>query len=472
MLYRWLLNYDRDNPAFNEMYRVAKISMIALVAISCVSFDWPMRCVVLIAAVTLGSDWKYTQFKNGFGDLAIFANVHLLLAVAALGGSRGLIIPGFIDSLTGASLAYLLLTCALSAVCFDAASRFGWMQKHLVSQRTIAWSMTLKGFCVALTIMCFGVHDFEFLSVALVTVALSVLVVTELSLAIRRQAELHVWIAIGIVLAISGFLFKEKAISFGIGMSQFVLLGIGVGSLCITALSSHYQKLRVFDSPLNLIGHSMPAVVAGLAVVREFTDLFSASSTTLNALALMMAAGIYFHQAYATQLHRFFVAGTVIANVGLVFLWSSLGWMAAELYLVPVGLSLLALVELMKDRLPAASHNPLRYIAVLTIMCSPLFEILSGSWVHMLSLMLLSVTVILIAIGLRLRSLVYAGSAFLATDLIAMVIRSVDHNLTLLWIGGVVLGIAVIVLAAFCENHRDKLLSRIRILSAELATWN
>jgi hypothetical protein len=222
---------------------------------------------------------------------------------------------------------------------------------------------------------------------------------------------------------------------------------------------------------MKLVGNAMPAVVAMFAVVREFSNTFS-SSTSLGALALMIAAGVYFHQAYLTERRGFFVAGIAIANVGLFFLWRSLGWMAAELYMVPFGLSVLGLVELLKDKLPTASHNPLRYFAVLTIMCSPLFEVLGGSWLHMFSLMLLSVVVILAAIGLRLRSLVYAGTAFLSVDLIAMVIRSTIHNLNLLWICGVVLGVAVIGLAAFCENHRDKLLARIRVLSAELATWN
>ncbi len=101
-----------------------------------------------------------------------------------------------------------------------------------------------------------------------------------------------------------------------------------------------------------------------------------------------------------------------------------------------------------------------------------MFEVIGGSWIHMLVLMIISVLVIFVAIGFRLRALVYAGSACLLVDLVAMVVRSTVHNQNLLWIVGVVFGIFVIALAAFCENHREKLLSRIRVLSAELATWN
>ncbi len=126
----------------------------------------------------------------------------------------------------------------------------------------------------------------------------------------------------------------------------------------------------------------------------------------------------------------------------------------------------------MKEELPKRAHSPLRYIAVLMVLCSPLFEVLGGSWIHILSLMVLSVLVILIAIGLRIRSFMFAGTAFLLVDLVAMVIRSTIQNVNFLWVGGVMLGITVIALAAFCENHRDKLLSRIRIVSEELATWS
>jgi hypothetical protein len=127
---------------------------------------------------------------------------------------------------------------------------------------------------------------------------------------------------------------------------------------------------------------------------------------------------------------------------------------------------------MMQKELPAAAHSPLHYIGLLTVLCSPLPEVIGGSWIHIFALMVLSVGVILASIGLRMRSLMYAGTAFLLTDLVAMVIRSTVNNANLLWICGVVLGIGVITLAAFCENHREKLLARIRFLSAELATWN
>jgi hypothetical protein len=65
----------------------------------------------------------------------------------------------------------------------------------------------------------------------------------------------------------------------------------------------------------------------------------------------------------------------------------------------------------------------------------------------------------------------YTGTAFILADLAGMIFRATEDRMSLLWIGGLGLGIAVIALAAICENHRDRVLARIRSLSAALATW-
>lgn len=472
LFYSYLKKHRDNHPALDAMLSIANVSMFGLVAASCLSFDWAMRGVFLIAAATSWRPaWRSGQKNKSRGDLAIFANVQLLLGIAALGGCHGLIVPGILKITSGETVANLLLITSISVIVFDLLPKFIWTRSNLMTERTAVWSSVLRCGLVWLAFMCFTTIRFSAFGIVLVTIGLAVWAIAEIWQAIQQQAENRVWTACIIALVATGFLHNEHVISFGIGLSQFVLLGIGIAALGLTALAQKHESLRAFDRPMQLAGNTMPAVVAVFAVVREFSNAFS-SSTSLGALALMIAAGVYFHQAYLTKRHGFFVAGIAITNVGLFFLWRSLGWMAAELHMVPFGLSVLGLVELLKDKLPAASHNPLRYFAVLTIMCSPLFEVLGGSWLHMFSLMLLSVVMILAAIGLRLRSLVYAGTAFLSVDLIAMVIRSTIHNLNLLWICGVVLGVAVIGLAAFCENHRDKLLARIRIVSAELATWN
>ena len=72
---------------------------------------------------------------------------------------------------------------------------------------------------------------------------------------------------------------------------------------------------------------------------------------------------------------------------------------------------------------------------------------------------------------MRLRPLMYAGAAFLIAYLIGMVVcGGVDHP-NVLWIAGIGFGAAVVALGAYCEHHREKLLQRMRALSAQLEQW-
>jgi hypothetical protein len=65
----------------------------------------------------------------------------------------------------------------------------------------------------------------------------------------------------------------------------------------------------------------------------------------------------------------------------------------------------------------------------------------------------------------------YTGTAFLAADLVIMLVRGSIDRPNLLWIAGILVGAAVVGLAAFCENHRERLLQRLRGLAAELEHW-
>jgi hypothetical protein len=52
-----------------------------------------------------------------------------------------------------------------------------------------------------------------------------------------------------------------------------------------------------------------------------------------------------------------------------------------------------------------------------------------------------------------------------------MVVRGSIDRPGLLWFAGIVVGAAVISLAAYCERHREQLLQKLRLMAAELETW-
>lgn len=460
-----IVRRDALSPAFIGMQKTGHFWLGCLMAVACLSFDWPMRIVAGVSLVTLIAVSKRGLSLTSRTNVAILASVNAMLCAAAAGGCKGWVFLNAANLLNGHSLSLLFMTGSLCVILFEIPNRM------IELERACRWTSALRWGSIPL--IAYSIFDgrFDGVSIIVTSIGFVVLCIAEATQAIRQKGELRVWTMIAYIGALVGFLFSHDVITVGAGISQIVMLTLSVVALIISEGHRRYERLAVFRRPMLIIGLALPVVIACLAMLREF-GVWHSSSKAINALAMLMAAGIYFHQAIIMGRQKFFFPGLVICNAGLFLLWQKLGWNAPELYMVPVGISILGITEVMKKEIPGNARTPLQYVGLLTILCSPVLQVLGGSWAHILSLMLLSVIVILFAIGLRIRALVYTGTAFLMMDLVAMVIRSTIHNLNLLWVCGVVLGVAVIALAAFCENHREKLLARIRLVSAELATWN
>ena len=52
-----------------------------------------------------------------------------------------------------------------------------------------------------------------------------------------------------------------------------------------------------------------------------------------------------------------------------------------------------------------------------------------------------------------------------------MVVQGSLEQTEVLWITGIALGTLVVGLGAYCENHRERLLQRVRWLTATLRAW-
>jgi hypothetical protein len=325
---------------------------------------------------------------------------------------------------------------------------------------------------------CFGlVVSFKFLpqGLSLINVLLAVGVFTWLAAdqilqAFRSQDEAHVWAAEGIALGTVGYLVLFDVIRLGSGLSMYAVLLTGWSAWIIGHLARAHGSWRVLSGPMFLTGYALPAVTVGLGIVRHFSTPDSLW-LGMTSLALLFAASFYFWRAIEEQRHAWMLSAAGILNVALALLWRELHWHDPQLFAIPLGISILALVQWLKEEIPQKAHDPLRYLGALVILVSPVFHIVGGSWVHLLTLMIASVAVTLTAMGLRIRALMYTGTGFLIGDLVAMVVRGSIDNPTLLWIAGILVGLAVISLAAYCEKNREQVLERLRIMAAKLETW-
>jgi len=291
----------------------------------------------------------------------------------------------------------------------------------------------------------------------------------ELITACRQRREERVWIAAAIVLAAVAYFAYFHIVTLGHGTAMFVVLGVGFLVWLLGEWARGRRSLGILTRPLQWTALVIPALVVGIGIYRHlFTQPVWLGA---NSLALLLAAGFYFWRGLERHSKPFIIVSAVILNIALTFLWRELDCTDPQFFMIPIGISILAFVQLLKQEIPEKFHDPLRYLGALVILVSPTFHIVGGSWLHLFSLMLASVAIVLVAIGLRVRALMYTGTAFLIADLVAMIVRGSIDNPNVLWISGLTLGAAVIALAAVCERNREDLLDRMRVLSEGLRRW-
>jgi hypothetical protein len=325
----------------------------------------------------------------------------------------------------------------------------------------------LAGVAMCCSVLRAELDPFDFL---LAVGSFLLLILVQIHIACRTQDPARVWAAEVIAALAVAYLVYFRVIACGRGVSMFAVLAAG---LCLWLLSRWARRrtaTSIMAGPFEQTATLLPLVTVGIGVYRHVA--YAAPTWLgLNSLAILLAAGFYFWRAVEVRDKRWLVLAAAIMNVALALLWRELKWSDPQFYMIPIGTTVLALVQLLKAELPAGSHDALRYAGALAILTSPTSHIVEGSWLHMLTLMLASVALVQVAIGLRVRALVYTGAAFLAADLAAMLVRGAVGNPHYLWIVGMLLGGAVVVLGAVCEEHRERLLQRLRLVAAELQSW-
>jgi hypothetical protein len=165
-------------------------------------------------------------------------------------------------------------------------------------------------------------------------------------------------------------------------------------------------------------------------------------------------------------------ASVVAFNAALLLVWQGTGAGEPQYYVIPAGLSLLALLRVFRASIEEETYERLRALAVTGIYVAgawkPLMFSDGGS---MLLCVVLCVVGVSAGIALRIRSYVYLGTAFLVTCIAANLVRfgMRDHRIaaaSLFMLGLLVIG-SMVMLSAY----RAALLQRYVRVRALLATW-
>ena len=306
-----------------------------------------------------------------------------------------------------------------------------------------------------------------------VALAITVFALTALSefiAACRTGIEARVWTGEALVAAGALYLLHFGVFAVHHGAAMFTLLGLAIGMKALKECAGRVPGLAVLGRPFGATAFVLPMVAVLVGVARHF--LAPVDWLGANSLAILLAAAFYFWRAIEERRNALHVLAAVILNVALALLWRDLTWSDPQFFLVPIGITIMALVELLSREIPSRFRDPLRYLGALVILVSPTLHLVGESWVPMLTLMIASTAIILLAIGLRVRALLYTGTAFLFADLAAILVRGSLDNANLLWLAGLLLGGGIVALGAYCEKHREDLIDRMHLLASSLKTWN
>ncbi len=434
--------------------------------------DWYILAAAAIAASTLGY-LRPTRRLAEVAGWAVLAHVLSFYVVELALGNHGWIFS--VSPMTWLrSVPYILPLVVGGVALFDLVL-FERPWRTASPELVDSWSAVLRlAFALGIVVSLVG-GQLVPLEIALIAASIVVMAAVEICVSVRLQSVQRLWMGLlHCVLAIT-FLIAQHVLVIGAGIGQLVLLSVALAALTLWRYIAEHPRFGFAAETCQRIGLILPGCVALWGVHASFFDTVGGfavgAHSAVSTLAMLSAAAIYFYHGTATGQRQYVLLALAVLNVALALAWRAFQWYDLQLYLVPLGVSVIALVELMRKEIPASAHDTLRYVGALTILVSPMLEILSGSWWHLLSLLVLCVCVVLASIGLRLRALMFTGSAFLLIDLVAMVIHSSLDHPQVLWVAGLGIGAGVIALAAICENQREHLLARIRLLSAELATW-
>jgi hypothetical protein len=331
--------------------------------------------------------------------------------------------------------------------------------------------MGLGAVAIVTGLSALGVDDPTAWQISLSLLAPVVVAIAYLFGAWRDQIEIRVWNAMSLVGVILAYLFHWHLLRVDGQIAMFALLGTGVVAWSVGKALVGRGRLAIFSRPLVDAGYRLPALNLAVALFKQAT-VAEPSWLGPGTLALFLTAGFYFWRGVEERRPLAVLFAALVANVSLFLVWHELRITNPQCYMIPLGATVLLLTETLRREIPESVRDPLRYLGAIVVLVSPTFEMFDGSWLPFLTLMVVSVLVLLMAIGLRVRALMYAGAGFLAADLAGMVVRGcVDHP-QLLWVAGLGIGTSVVVLGAVCELKRETLLARVRALSAVLETWN
>lgn len=257
-------------------------------------------------------------------------------------------------------------------------------------------------------------------------------------------AALYAWLRVRVNL-LGGFDNPDAAVALG---TAFVL------SLAQAVIKGDLA------TPLSRIAFALPAVL-----------LFTTARADVPAPAFA-AAGLYALLYWLRKSHVAAYAAVALVNVALFASLRAHGQSDAQLYGIPVGLSLLVAAQISRGDLARGQLSMLRGLGCLVLYAGTAVQMFQFDGpTYPLILAALAIATILAGVALQIRAFAFLGAATLVADVLANLIRASARSSQVLAVSATLTGFVILGTMIWFSVKRAESLALYRRLSRAMDDW-
>ncbi len=187
---------------------------------------------------------------------------------------------------------------------------------------------------------------------------------------------------------------------------------------------------------------------------------------------IVLAGALYLAAAYETGQRRYHYLSALFLNGGLILLFAQSGFGHPSFYFLPLGLTLLLLVELEEQRLDRGTKFRLQNLGIAIVCSSAAYEAVAvgGLWPFLWAL-LLCLAGIFLGLVLRVRAFLLCSTAMLVALVLGQLGRATLQMALPLWFLLTSVGVVILALTVAASSRREEILAWYRLMSEDFESW-
>lgn len=163
----------------------------------------------------------------------------------------------------------------------------------------------------------------------------------------------------------------------------------------------------------------------------------------------------------------------------LILFWNKLEVRVIHAYIIPVGIGILVLLQMFRERIKLQVRNQVRFITLMVMLGSSGYYVLIGSDINIIYVMVFGVLglfAMILGSIMKIRLYLVLGFTGLIVDVCVIFCKLViqmQRNTQMTIIGSLVLiaGVAIVAGAIFYKTHREKIMGFINDIRNKLQAW-